>query len=601
MTAYLLRRLLSLSLSLIAASLVIFLVMEVVPGDPASFMMGINADPQAVAALRTQLGLDQPLPLRYLGWVAGLLQGDFGISYTYRVPVSELIAERVVISLPLTLYALALSTLIAFPAGILAASRRNSAADLSVMGATQLGVAIPNFWFAMILVLVFAVNLRWFSAGGFPGWEAGFWSAMKALTLPAIALALPQASILARVMRSSLIDTLNEDFMRTARAKGLTRGQALRRHALRNALIPVLTIIGLQFSFLLAGGIIIENVFYLPGLGRLAFQAITQRDLIVVRSVVILLVFAVIVVTFLVDLAYAAADPRLRRRRDMSMNPTDRSFLKMALGHPAFVLGFVLSAMFIVLALVSFVWTPFDPTRLDIAGKLRGPSLEHWFGTDHFGRDMFSMIMVGARVSIAVAFVAVGIGMIIGVPLGLYAAARRGSLLDEIIMRGNDLVFAFPSLLLAIMITAVFGPGAINAIIAIGIFNVPVFARLSRGAALSLWTRDFVLAARVAGKTKARISAEHILPNIANLLIVQGTIQFSLAILAEAALAYVGLGAQPPLPSWGRMLADAQTLISLAPHMALFPGFAIIITVLGLNLMGDGLRDLFDPRLRRGR
>lgn len=315
MTAYLLRRLLSLSLSLVAASLVIFLVMEVVPGDPASFMMGINADPQAVAALRTQLGLDQPLPLRYLGWISGLLQGDFGISYTYRVPVSELIAERVVISLPLTLYALALSTLIAFPAGILAASRRNSASDLSVMGATQLGVAIPNFWFAMILVLVFAVNLRWFSAGGFPGWEAGFWSAMKALTLPAIALALPQASILARVMRSSLIDTLNEDFMRTARAKGLSRGQALRRHALRNALIPVLTIIGLQFSFLLAGGIIIENVFYLPGLGRLAFQAITQRDLIVVRSVVILLVFAVIVVTFLVDLAYAAADPRLRRRR----------------------------------------------------------------------------------------------------------------------------------------------------------------------------------------------------------------------------------------------------------------------------------------------
>lgn len=315
MTAYLLRRFLSLSLSLVAASLVIFLVMEVVPGDPASFMMGINADPAAVAALRTQLGLDDPLPMRYLSWVAGLLQGDFGVSYTYRVPVSELISERVAISLPLTLYALALSTLIAFPAGILAAAKRNSAADVSVMGATQLGVAIPNFWFAMILVLVFAINLRWFSAGGFPGWEAGFWPAIKALTLPAIALALPQASILARVMRSSLIDTLDEDFMRTARAKGLSRGQALRRHALRNALIPVLTIIGLQFSFLLAGGIIIENVFYLPGLGRLVFQAITQRDLIVVRSVVILLVFAVIVVTFLVDLAYAAADPRLRRRR----------------------------------------------------------------------------------------------------------------------------------------------------------------------------------------------------------------------------------------------------------------------------------------------
>lgn len=315
MTAYLLRRLVSLSLSLVAASLVIFLVMELVPGDPASFMMGINADPAAVAALRTQLGLDEPLLWRYLGWVAGLLQGDFGTSYTYRVPVSELIAERVVISLPLTLYALALSTLIAFPAGIIAAARRNSATDLSVMGVTQLGVAIPNFWFAMILVLIFAINLRWVSAGGFPGWEAGLGPALKALTLPAIALALPQASILARVMRSSLIDTLDEDFMRTARAKGLSRSQALWRHALRNALIPVLTIIGLQFSFLLAGGIIIENVFYLPGLGRLVFQAITQRDLIVVRSVVILLVFAVITVTFLVDLAYAAADPRLRRHR----------------------------------------------------------------------------------------------------------------------------------------------------------------------------------------------------------------------------------------------------------------------------------------------
>ena len=285
----------------------------------------------------------------------------------------------------------------------------------------------------------------------------------------------------------------------------------------------------------------------------------------------------------------------------MSVDPANRSLLRTALGHPAFVTGFLLSALFVVLALVSFIWTPFDPTKLDIANKLKTPSLEHWFGTDHFGRDMFSMIMVGARVSIAVAFVPVGIGMLLGVPLGLYAAARRGSLIDEIIMRGNDLVFAFPSLLLAIMITAVFGPGAVNAIIAIGIFNVPVFARLARGAALSLWTRDFVLAARVAGKNKARISAEHILPNIANLLIVQGTIQFSLAILAEAALAYVGLGAQPPLPSWGRMLADAQTLISLAPHMALFPGFAIIITVLGLNLMGDGLRDLFDPKLRRGR
>lgn len=314
MASYLLGRLASLGVTLAFASLVIFVVIEVVPGDPAAFMLGLNAAPDTVAALRAQLGLDAPAPARYVSWLSGLMSGDFGISYTYRVPVGELIADRLWISLPLTLYALALSCLIAFPVGILAAANRGRATDVSIMGATQFGIAVPNFWFAMLLVLVFATGFRWFSAGGFPGWDEGFWAGMKALTLPAIALALPQASILARVMRSSLLDTLHEDFMRTARAKGLTTGQALWRHALRNALIPVLTIVGLQFSFLLAGAIIIENVFFLPGLGRLVFQGIVQRDLIVVKSVLILLVFAVIAVTFLVDLAYALADPRLRSK-----------------------------------------------------------------------------------------------------------------------------------------------------------------------------------------------------------------------------------------------------------------------------------------------
>ncbi|MDA4848300.1 ABC transporter permease [Hoeflea poritis] len=315
MLPYMIKRLVSLTISLMAASLVIFFVIEVVPGDPASFMLGLNASPETVAALRDSLGLNAPAPMRYWQWITGLVQGEFGISYTYKVPVSELIADRFWVSMPLSVYALMLSTAIAFPVGVIAAARRNSPTDVSIMGVTQLGVAVPNFWFAMLLVLLFSITLRWFSAGGFPGWEAGFFACMKALTLPAIALALPQASILARVMRSSLLDTLGEDFVRTARAKGLTRRQALWRHALRNALIPVLTIIGLQFSFLLAGAIIIENVFFLPGLGRLVFQSITQRDLIVVKSVIFLLVFAVILVTFIVDVTYAIVDPRLRRAR----------------------------------------------------------------------------------------------------------------------------------------------------------------------------------------------------------------------------------------------------------------------------------------------
>ncbi len=312
MPAFLLGRFISLVLSLIAASVVIFLVLEIVPGDPAQFMLGLNATPEAVQTLRQTLGLEGMPVERYFDWAFGMLRGDFGISYTYKVPVSGLIVDRIGISLPLAIYALALSTLIAFPVGVLAAVNRNSATDVTIMGATQVGVAIPNFWFAMLLVLLFAVTLRWFSAGGFPGWQDPL-LALKSLTLPAVALALPQASILARVMRSSLLDTLGEDYIRSARAKGLSQSQTLWRHALRNALIPVLTIIGLQFSFLLAGAIIIENVFFLPGLGRLVFQGITSRDLIVVKSVVMLLVFAVIVVNFLVDVTYALVDPRLRR------------------------------------------------------------------------------------------------------------------------------------------------------------------------------------------------------------------------------------------------------------------------------------------------
>ncbi|MGI9355018.1 MAG: ABC transporter permease [Rhizobiaceae bacterium] len=279
---------------------------------------------------------------------------------------------------------------------------------------------------------------------------------------------------------------------------------------------------------------------------------------------------------------------------------SDETFWQTARRNRNFVMGLAITLLIVAMAAISFAWTPYDVTQLDIAGKLKGPSDAHWFGTDHFGRDIFSMIMVGARNSIAVALVAVVIGVGIGVPLGCWAAAR-GGLMDEALMRGNDVIFAFPALLSAVMITAIFGPGAINAIIAIGIFNIPVFARLARGAALSLWPREFILAARAAGKGAFRITWEHIVPNMANILVVQATIAFALGILQEAGLAYVGLGTQPPFPSWGKMLNEAQTMMSFAPHMAIVPGLAIVITVLGLNLLGDGLRDVLDPRLTRAR
>ena len=315
MLTFIINRMMTLAISLVVASLVIFTTIELIPGDPAAFMLGLNAEPETVAALRQELGLNGHPVERYWRWVTGMITGDFGRSYTYQVPVADLVMARLGVSLPLTIMALVLTIAIALPVGMMAASKRNKPADWGVMGMTQLGIAIPNFWFAMILVLVFAIQLQWFSAGGFPGWDEGLGAGLKALVLPAIALALPQASILARVMRSAMIDVLAQDYIRTARAKGLSERQVLLRHGLRNALIPVVTILGLQFSFLIAGAIIIENVFFLPGLGRLVFQAITQRDLIVVESVVMLLVFSVIIVTFFVDLTYAWIDPRLRHSR----------------------------------------------------------------------------------------------------------------------------------------------------------------------------------------------------------------------------------------------------------------------------------------------
>ncbi|MGI6855728.1 ABC transporter permease [Mesorhizobium sp. 1B3] len=280
--------------------------------------------------------------------------------------------------------------------------------------------------------------------------------------------------------------------------------------------------------------------------------------------------------------------------------PHGNAFLSKALASRSFMIGFMITALVALMALVSFFWVPYDVTVLPVGDRMKPPSSTHLLGTDHFGRDILSMIMVGSRNSIAVALVAVGIGMGIGVPLGCWAAAR-GGLVDEVLMRFNDLVFAFPALLSAVMITAIFGPGAVNAIIAIGIFNIPVFARVARAGALALWPREFILAARAAGKGSALITIEHILPNIANMLLVQATIQFALGILAEAGLSYVGLGAQPPMPSWGRMLFDAQTRMMVAPYLAVFPGMAIAVTVLGLNLLGDGLSDILDPKLRRER
>ena len=310
MLTFLARRLLGLMLTLFAVSLVVFLVLEVLPGDVAEVMLGTEAREDTLAALRTQLGLDRPAHVRYFAWIGGLLSGDLGVSHTYDVPVAELVSERLAVTAPLALLAFVLSTLIAVPLGMFAATRRGRPGDWAVMAFSQAGLAIPNFWFAILLILVFAVWLRWLPAGGFPGWQAGPGTALRALILPALALALTEAAILARVTRSAVLEVMGEDYVRTARAKGLGWRPIMWRHVLRNALIPVTTIMGLQFAFLLAGAVIVENVFTLPGLGRLVLQAIFQRDVIVVKDAMLILAGMVVLVNFLVDLLYAAIDPR---------------------------------------------------------------------------------------------------------------------------------------------------------------------------------------------------------------------------------------------------------------------------------------------------
>ena len=312
MSLFFAKRLATFIATLFGTTIITFLALEILPGDPARVILGVEAPESAVQALREQLGLNRPALERYVDWVGSLAAGRFSNSYTYSVPVDELLAARLEITVPLALLAMALSVAMAMALGVYAAARHNQRGDVAVMGVSQLGISVPNFWLALLLILLFAVHLRWFSAGGFPGWDAGVGPALKSLVLPALALATVQGAILTRFTRSAVLETMREDYVRTARAKGLTRGQTLRRHVLRNAMIPIVTVMGLQFANLLAGTIVVENVFALPGVGRLILQAITNRDIVVVRDVVTLLAAMVVLINLGVDLLYAAIDPRLK-------------------------------------------------------------------------------------------------------------------------------------------------------------------------------------------------------------------------------------------------------------------------------------------------
>ncbi|MAL78513.1 MAG: ABC transporter permease [Sneathiella sp.] len=312
MSVFIAKRVLTLIATLIGASIVIFIVMEILPGDPALVILGVDASPEAIQSLTKELGLDRPPIERYWGWISGLLQGELGTSYAYKVPIWELIEGALLVTLPLAILSITLSIILALVIGLYAAANHNKAGDITLMGISQLGISVPNFWLAILLILLFAIELRWLPSGGFPGWKEGFWPNIRAMILPSLALATVIGAILARITRSSVLEVFREDYVRTARAKGLSQRATLWRHVLRNAMIPVLTVTGIQFAALLTGTVVVENVFRLPGLGSLVLKAINNRDTIVVENVVLLLAAMVIIVNFIVDLLYAVVDPRLK-------------------------------------------------------------------------------------------------------------------------------------------------------------------------------------------------------------------------------------------------------------------------------------------------
>lgn len=312
MSVFLARRFLTFLITITGASVIIFLLLEVLPGDPALTMLGVDAPDSAVAAIRLELGLDRPAPVRYVDWIAGLFHGEMGLSYVYKVPVTELIGQRLQVTLPLAIGAMAVATLASLSLGIFAATNHNRIGDYGVMGFSQLGLAIPDFWFGILLIILFAVILHWLPSGGFSGWDEGVWRGVRSLMLPVFTLSLSLTAIMTRVTRSAVLEVAREDFVRTARAKGLSRRAALWGHVLRNALVPVLTIGGVLVATVLTGTLIIENVFALPGVGKLIFDAISNRDLMVVKNVVLLFAAIVVVVNFVVDILYAMVDPRIR-------------------------------------------------------------------------------------------------------------------------------------------------------------------------------------------------------------------------------------------------------------------------------------------------
>ncbi|MBN1878801.1 ABC transporter permease subunit [bacterium] len=667
MIHYIIRRIMMMIPVLLGVSLLVFFMIHLIPGDPVQLMLGDTAQPADIEKLRHEMGLDKPLHLQLAAFLKGLMTGDLGRSLHSREPVTKILTDRFPATLELTLVSMLVAVAIALPLGIISAVKANTAIDHSSMFLALLGVSIPNFWLGPMLILIFSVQLNWLVVSGRSG--------PGSYILPAITLGTALAAILTRMTRASLLEVMKAPYITTAYAKGASHSRAIFHHALRNALIPVTTIMGLQIGALLGGSVITETVFSWPGIGRELIQAIQGRDYPVVQGCVLLIAFCYVLINLVTDLIYGILDPRItyespapvwrtffssigRQVRQFigwypknlicsvsvilviwwarsgfplplhcvrfqvsnglggapglfgrcvilmvfpgllfwwrSKDPMSwRSFLRS----PRSLIGMVLTGLFLFLGLFGPDLTSVDPTAQDLAMRLTPPNLGHWFGMDHVGRDLLSRVLHGARVSMIVGTVVTLVSMCIGLLIGL-VSGLAGGWLDDFIMRIVDVLLAFPGILLAIGMVAVLGPDIRNVMIALCIMGWVGYARLARGQTLALRQSDYVQAARSLGAGPIRIMSRHLLPNILAPIIVQATLGMAGVIIAEAGLSFLGLGVQPPSPSWGGILNSGVYYFREAPHMTVFPGLAIMIVVLGLNFLGDGLRDALDPKTR---
>ncbi len=660
----------------VGVTLLVFFLIHLIPGDPAVLILGESAQPADLAHLRHELGLDQSIGRQLVQFADGLIHLDLGNSLHRRKAVTDILAEKFPATFELTLVSLCVALLIAFPLGILSAVRSHTIIDSGSMFFALLGVSIPNFWLGPMLILFFSVYLDILPVSGRCGWSS--------YILPAITLGTSLAAILTRMIRSSLLDVLYMPYITTAYSKGLSAAKVILKHALKNALIPVVTIIGLQFGALLGGSIITETVFSWPGIGREIIEAINGRDYPVVQGGVLVIALLYVVINILTDLLYAFLDPRIQfesssahisiqQRFEMTVKWIRSHFLRFILitggvffcggvitavfvpsgnvggkrllhalsrcyqgilsamnsdtgiyifsalfagvviqlliqwrrwdirswrrfiTRPAALIGFIITTVFFILGVFGPKLAPQDPTQQNLEIRLNPPGNGHLLGTDEMGRDVFSRILDGTRVSAKVGLTVTLVSVILGTLIGMISGVV-GGWMDEIIMRIVDILLAFPGILLAIALVAVLGPNINNVILALCLMGWVGYARLARAQALTIREEDYISAAKALGASLPRIIFSHVLPNALAPIIVQATLGMAGVIIAEAGLSFLGLGVQPPTPSWGGILNSGVDYFRVGPHLTIFPGLAIMIVVLGMNFLGDGLRDALDPK-----